>query len=91
MDSTSLCKRDNYRPFIPLLKMKAAIREKFLINVSLGQCKRAKQRALYDFEGGLIKHYGMLWEYSQDILDTNPESTCIIDDEETKYENSYFK
>ncbi|GJR53145.1 hypothetical protein Tco_1403666 [Tanacetum coccineum] len=44
-------------PFMPLLKMKAAMREKFLINVSLGQCKRAKQRALYDFEGGLIEHY----------------------------------
>nr|GEW99508.1 chloramphenicol acetyltransferase-like domain-containing protein [Tanacetum cinerariifolium] len=45
-------------PFISLLKIKAAIREKFLINVSLRQCKRAKQRALYVFEGGLIEHYG---------------------------------
>ncbi|GKA37644.1 hypothetical protein Tco_0724209 [Tanacetum coccineum] len=50
-------------PFITLLKMKVAIREKFLINVSLGQCKRAKQKALFDFEGGLIEHYGRLWEY----------------------------
>ncbi|GKC88207.1 hypothetical protein Tco_1148856, partial [Tanacetum coccineum] len=25
--------------------------------LSLEQCKRAKQRALYDFEGGLIEHY----------------------------------
>nr|GEY77878.1 calcium/proton exchanger [Tanacetum cinerariifolium] len=49
--------------FMPLLKMKAAIREKFLINVSLGQCKRAKQRALYDFEGGFIEHYARLWEF----------------------------
>ncbi|GJW14977.1 calcium/proton exchanger [Tanacetum coccineum] len=57
--------------FIPLLKIKVAIREKFLINVSLGQFKRAKQRALYDFEGGLIEHYGRLWEYRQAILDTN--------------------
>ncbi|GJR24919.1 calcium/proton exchanger [Tanacetum coccineum] len=71
--------------------MKAAIREKFLINVSLGQCKRAKQRALYDFEGGLIEHYARLWEYRQAILDTNPGSTCILDDEETEYGNSYFR
>ncbi|GKA11589.1 hypothetical protein Tco_0691135, partial [Tanacetum coccineum] len=78
-------------PFIPLLTMKAAIREKFLINVSLGQCKRAKQRALYDFEGGLIEHYARLWEYRQAILDTNPGSTCILDDEETKYGNTYFR
>ncbi|GJW93702.1 splicing factor [Tanacetum coccineum] len=33
-------------PFIPLLKIKAVIREKFLINVSLRQCKIAKQRAM---------------------------------------------
>ncbi|GJV26022.1 hypothetical protein Tco_1378717 [Tanacetum coccineum] len=71
--------------------MKAVMREKFLINVSLVQCKRAKQRALYDFEGGLIEHYARLWEYRHAILDTNPGSTCILDDEETKYGNSYFR
>nr|GFA13333.1 hypothetical protein [Tanacetum cinerariifolium] len=32
--------------------MKNEIREKFLINVSLGQCKRANQMALFDYEGG---------------------------------------
>ncbi|GJZ78477.1 hypothetical protein Tco_0643314 [Tanacetum coccineum] len=54
-----MCQKEDVQdPFIPLLKMKAVIREKFLINVSLRQCKRAKQRALYDFEGGLIEHYG---------------------------------
>ncbi|GJW14730.1 RNA-directed DNA polymerase, eukaryota, nucleotide-binding alpha-beta plait domain protein [Tanacetum coccineum] len=78
-------------PFIPLLKIKAAIREKFLINVSLGQCKRAKRSALYIFEGGLIEHYGRLWEYRQAILDTNPGSTCIVDEEETEYGNTYFR
>ncbi|GJT71278.1 hypothetical protein Tco_1030564 [Tanacetum coccineum] len=49
--------------FIPLLKMKVVIREKFLINVSLGQA----------------------------ILDTNPGSTCILDEEETEYGNTYFR
>ncbi|GJZ56575.1 hypothetical protein Tco_0611768 [Tanacetum coccineum] len=77
--------------FIPLLKIKAAIREKILINVSLGQCKRAKQRAQYDFKCGLKEHYARLWEYRQAILDTNPSSTCIVDDEETKYGNTYFR
>nr|GEZ75064.1 chloramphenicol acetyltransferase-like domain-containing protein [Tanacetum cinerariifolium] len=71
-------------PFIPYMKMKNEIREKFLINVSLGQCKRAKQMALFYYEGGLREHYGRLWEYRQAILDSNPGSTCRIDDEETK-------
>ncbi|PWA64249.1 hypothetical protein CTI12_AA346450 [Artemisia annua] len=52
-------------PFIPLLKMKTDIRSKFHIN-------RAKQRALFDYEGGLREHYGRLWEYRNAVLDTNP-------------------
>nr|GEX30003.1 hypothetical protein [Tanacetum cinerariifolium] len=58
---------------------------------NLGQCKRAKQRVLYDFEGGLIEHYARLWEYRHAILDTNPGSICILDDEETEYGNTYFR
>ncbi|GJT81091.1 hypothetical protein Tco_1055433 [Tanacetum coccineum] len=30
----------------------------FMNNVSVGQYKKAKQKALYDHEGGLIEHYG---------------------------------
>ncbi|GKB37115.1 hypothetical protein Tco_0882057, partial [Tanacetum coccineum] len=65
--------------FIPYRKMKDDIRVKYLIDVSLGQCKRAKQRALYDHEGGLIEHYNRLYDYRQAILDSNPGSTCRLD------------
>nr|GEY63264.1 hypothetical protein CTI12_AA105810 [Tanacetum cinerariifolium] len=78
-------------PFIPTLKMKTDIKEKFLINVSLGQCKRAKQRALFDYEGGLKEHYGRLWEYRLAILDSNPGSTCRLDDKETEFGHYYFR
>ncbi|GKB31897.1 hypothetical protein Tco_0871298 [Tanacetum coccineum] len=79
-------------PFHSYLNMKLDIREeKFLINVSLGQCKRAKQRALFDYEGGLKEHYGRLWEYRQAILDSNPGSTCRLDDEETVSGHYYFR
>ncbi|GJZ69488.1 hypothetical protein Tco_0633038, partial [Tanacetum coccineum] len=37
-------------PFISYRKMKDDIRQKFMIDVSLGQCRRAKQRALFDHE-----------------------------------------
>nr|GEU53585.1 calcium/proton exchanger [Tanacetum cinerariifolium] len=66
-------------PFIPTLKMKTDIKDKFIINASLGQCNRAKQRALFDYEGGLKEHYGRLWEYRQAILDSNPGSTCRLE------------
>ncbi|GJW79229.1 hypothetical protein Tco_0140911 [Tanacetum coccineum] len=78
-------------PFIPYLKMKNGIREKFLINVSLGQCKRAKQRALFDYEGGLREHYERLWEYRHAIPDSNLGSTCRLEDEETESSNYYFR
>ncbi|GKB14257.1 hypothetical protein Tco_0848180 [Tanacetum coccineum] len=68
-------------PSIPTRFMINDIREKFLINVSSGQCKRAKQLALYEHEGGLIEHYGKLWEYRQAVLESNPGSTCHIDQE----------
>nr|GFA38399.1 putative F-box domain-containing protein [Tanacetum cinerariifolium] len=42
-------------------------------------------------KGELIEHYARLWEYRHAILDTNPGSTCILDDEEIEYGNSYFR
>ncbi|GKA89111.1 calcium/proton exchanger [Tanacetum coccineum] len=37
-------------PFMPLRKMRDDIKQKFMIDVSVGQCKRAKQLALFDHE-----------------------------------------
>ncbi|GKC07955.1 hypothetical protein Tco_0999565 [Tanacetum coccineum] len=48
-------------PFMSLRKMRDDIRQKFMIDVSLGKCRRAKQLALFDHEGGLIEHYGKLY------------------------------
>ncbi|GKC07159.1 hypothetical protein Tco_0998769 [Tanacetum coccineum] len=59
--------------------MREDIREKFMIDVSIGQCKRAKQCALYEHGEGLIEHYGRLWEYRQAVLESNPGSTCHLD------------
>ncbi|GJY16435.1 hypothetical protein Tco_0386857 [Tanacetum coccineum] len=40
------------------------------------KCMRAKQLALFDHEGGLIEHYGKLYQYRQALLDSNLGSTC---------------
>lgn len=71
--------------------MKEDIRQKYMIDVSLGQCKRAKYTAFYDHEGGLTDHYEKLWEYRQALLDSNPGTTCRLDVEETSSGNNYFK
>nr|GEY03522.1 calcium/proton exchanger [Tanacetum cinerariifolium] len=65
--------------FMPLRKMRDDIRQKLMIDVSVGQCKRAKQLALFDHEGGLIEHYEKLYQYRQALLDSNPGSTCTLD------------
>nr|GEV72021.1 hypothetical protein [Tanacetum cinerariifolium] len=66
-------------PFMPLRKIRDDIRQKFMIDMSVGQCKRAKQLALFDHEGGLIEHYAKLYQYKQALLDSNPGSTCTLD------------
>ncbi|GJY46569.1 hypothetical protein Tco_0435632, partial [Tanacetum coccineum] len=76
--------------FIPLRTMKEDIRQKFIIDVSLRQCKRAKQTALYDHEGGLIDHHGKLWEYKQALIDSNPGTTCRLDVEDTSSCKAFF-
>ncbi|GKA53875.1 calcium/proton exchanger [Tanacetum coccineum] len=63
-------------------------------NVKEGRCAgkkrtvtRAKQLALFDNEGGLIEHYGKLYQYRQALLESNPGSTCRLDVDESAKEN----
>ncbi|GKB55398.1 hypothetical protein Tco_0906151 [Tanacetum coccineum] len=67
------------------------IKKKYLINVSVGQCKRAKQRALFDHEGGLIEHYSRLWDYRKQLLDTNPGSSVHLHVDELDNGKNHFK
>ena len=66
-------------PKISYRQMKADAKENFRINVSVGMCKRAKQRAVYDHEGGLVDHYARLWDYREQMLITNPGSSVHLD------------
>ncbi|GKB12975.1 hypothetical protein Tco_0846898, partial [Tanacetum coccineum] len=50
---------------------------------SLVTFRTAKQLALFDHEGGLIEHYGKLYQYRQALLDSNPGSTCRLDVDES--------
>nr|GEV28071.1 calcium/proton exchanger [Tanacetum cinerariifolium] len=77
--------------FLPLRTINEDIRKKYMTDVSLGQCKRAKQTALYDHKGGLIDHYEKLWEYRQALIESNPRTTCRLDVGETSAGNTYFK
>ncbi|GJT15983.1 calcium/proton exchanger [Tanacetum coccineum] len=78
-------------PFMPLRKMRDDIRQKFMIDVSVEQCMRAKQLTLFDHEGGLIEHYAKLYQYRQAIVDSNPGSTCTLDVVESDNGSVSFK
>ncbi|GJW23276.1 calcium/proton exchanger [Tanacetum coccineum] len=78
-------------PWLSYKYMQNSIREKYLIDVSLGQCKKAKQCALFDHEGGLVDHYSRVWEYRQALLESIPGSTCHLDLEEKDDGLMYFK
>ncbi|GJT66034.1 calcium/proton exchanger [Tanacetum coccineum] len=78
-------------PFMSLRKIRDDIRQKFMIDVSLGQCTRAKQLALFDNEGGLIEHYGKLYQYRQALLESNPGSTCRLDVDESANGSATFR
>ncbi|GKB07360.1 F-box domain containing protein, partial [Tanacetum coccineum] len=56
-----------------------------------GQCRRAKQLALFDHEGGLIEHYGKLYQYRKALLDSNPGSTCRLDVDESANGSATFR
>ena len=76
---------------MPLRKMQEDIKRKYIIQVSLGQCRRARQLALFEHEGGLLEHYGKLYDYRQAILDSNLGSTCRLDVHESANGSVYFK
>ncbi|XP_071713451.1 uncharacterized protein [Rutidosis leptorrhynchoides] len=66
-------------PTISYRNMRSEIKRNYLINVSLGECIRAKQIALFKHEGGLKEHYSRLWDYKDALLKSNPDSTVKID------------
>ncbi|GJT81006.1 hypothetical protein Tco_1055348 [Tanacetum coccineum] len=78
-------------PTITYRSIQEQIKKKYLINVSVGQCKRAKERALFDHEGGLIEHYNRLWDYRKQLLDTNPGSSVHLHVDELDNGKIHFK
>nr|GEX74468.1 hypothetical protein CTI12_AA081420 [Tanacetum cinerariifolium] len=49
---------------------------------SVGKPASKATKALYNHEGGLIEHYGKLWDYRQALLESNTGSTCRLEVEE---------
>nr|KAJ0218899.1 hypothetical protein LSAT_V11C300111730 [Lactuca sativa] len=59
--------------------------------VSTGQFRRAKQWAKELIEGKLNEHYARIWDYAQELLRSNPGSTCKVGVTNNPNDNNYFK
>ena len=66
------------RPRLSFRKMRAEVRTRFGLNVSVGQCRNAKAFALDEISGSLNDHYEKLWRYGAELVRANPGSTVRI-------------
>ncbi|GKE47593.1 hypothetical protein Tco_1478851 [Tanacetum coccineum] len=57
----------------------SSVTYKWIAKQFAAECKRAKQMAVYDHEGGLIDHYEKLWDYRDQLLTKNPGSSVDLE------------
>ncbi|GJS48506.1 hypothetical protein Tco_0598627 [Tanacetum coccineum] len=63
----------------PCIKFKEIIDlilKKYKCKVTVSQSRKGKMKALQQYETCFEDHYGMLWSYASEILNSNPGSTC---------------
>ena len=70
--------------------LKEEVKQKFGIDVSMGQCRRAKKYAIELIEGTLVEHYAKLWSYGEEIRRSNPGSTVKLDVNSMPDGKTYF-
>ncbi|CAI9270895.1 unnamed protein product [Lactuca saligna] len=61
-----------------LRDMIANIKQRLRCVVSIGQVCRAKKWATELIEGKLTEHYARVWDYADELLRSNPGSTCKV-------------
>ena len=80
-----------HRQKLTIRQLRLEVIKKFGIDVSLSQCRRAKQHAMTLIEGTLVEHYAKLWSYGSEIIRTNPGSTVKLEVQSMSDGTNYFK
>ncbi|WMV59842.1 hypothetical protein MTR67_053252 [Solanum verrucosum] len=76
--STHFRKRINEQPNIRVFKLQELIRKKFKIHVGKTTVRRARAKVLKDIMGDHIVEFGKILDYKDELLRTNPGSTCVV-------------
>jgi len=66
------------QPNIRIIKLQELIRKELDIQVGKTIVRRARARVLKEIMGDHIAEYGRIFDYRDEILRTNPGSTCIV-------------
>ncbi|GJZ52731.1 hypothetical protein Tco_0607616, partial [Tanacetum coccineum] len=84
-------KRIMTNPNMKLNEIQEAILKKYKCRVTFGQPRRGKIKALEQYETCLEDHYAKLWSYAQEIMTSNPGSTCLMGVNPMPDGKTYFK
>ncbi|KAH0655138.1 hypothetical protein KY285_030020 [Solanum tuberosum] len=76
--STHFRKRINEQPNIRVFKLQELIRKKFKIHVGKTTVRKARAKVLKDIMGDHIVEFGKILDYKDELLRTNPRSTCVV-------------
>ncbi|GJS79484.1 gag-pol polyprotein [Tanacetum coccineum] len=78
-------------PNVKVNEIQEAILKKYKCRVTFGQARRGKIKALEQHETCLEDHYAKLWSYAQEIITSNPGSTCLMGVNPMPDGKTYFK
>jgi hypothetical protein len=78
------------KPKMKLRDMITDIRQKYRCEVNIGKVRRAKDWVKELIEGKLKDHYARIWDYSHELLRSNPGSTCQVTVTSNPDGNNYF-
>ncbi|WMV35615.1 hypothetical protein MTR67_029000, partial [Solanum verrucosum] len=76
--ATKYKERITQQPNINIVLLKDIIRKELDINVGRTTVRRARTRVLQEIMGDHIVEYGKIFDYKDEILRSNPGSTCVV-------------
>ncbi|GJS11961.1 hypothetical protein Tco_0368757 [Tanacetum coccineum] len=86
----NFAKKIMMNPCIKVKEITNAILKKYKCKVGINQARRGKMKALEQYETCLEDHYGKLWSYAAEILNSNPGSTCKMSVDSMPDGKNYF-
>ncbi|XP_060200838.1 uncharacterized protein LOC132629119 [Lycium barbarum] len=79
-------------PNIRICKLQKAIRKEVGVHVGRSTVRRARSKVLLEIMGDQEKEFGRILDYRDEVLKTNPGSTCVVKVSTTEFaeDDGYF-